>query len=137
MATQVPQEVTMPAITLLRIVAVLTAVSVTAACNDSFSVPPNDPSTGTLTVVPRSATIHAGEVAVFKASLKDEFGDQIATNMRWTSSDDAIATVSASGEVFGRAEGRAVITADALGKSQTSVVQVLARKQKKDGEEIQ
>jgi uncharacterized protein YjdB len=137
MATQVPQEVTMPAIMLLRIVAVLATVGVTAACNDSFSVPPNDPSTGTLTVVPRSATIAAGQVAVFKATLKDEFGDQIATNMRWTSSDDAIATVSSSGEVFGRSVGRAVITADALGKAQTSVVQVVARGQKKDSGVVQ
>ena len=122
----------MRAITLLRIVAVLAAVGVTTACNDSFSTPPNDPSTGTLTVVPRSATIHAGEVAVFKATLKDEFGDQIATNMRWISSNDAVATVSSSGEVFGRREGRAVITADALGKFQTSTVQVLARGPKKE-----
>jgi uncharacterized protein YjdB len=122
----------MRAITMLRFFAILSVLSLTGACNDSYSAPTSDPSTGTLTVVPRSATIMAGQVAVLKASLKDEFGDAIETSMRWTSSDDAIATVSSSGEVLGRSVGRAVITADALGKFQTSTVQVLARGPKKE-----
>jgi uncharacterized protein YjdB len=122
----------MRAITMLRCFAILSVLSLTGACNDSYSAPTSDPSTGTLTVVPRSATIMAGQVAVFKASLKDEFGDAIETSMRWTSSDDAIATVSSSGEVLGRSAGRAVITADALGKFQTSTVQVLARGPKQE-----
>jgi uncharacterized protein YjdB len=122
----------MPAITLLRSVAVLAALGVTAACNDSFNPPPNGSSTGTLTVVPRSATIRAGQVAVLKASLIDEFGDPIETSLRWSSSNDVVATVSSSGEVLGRSEGHAVITADALGKLQTSTVEVLARGPKKE-----
>jgi hypothetical protein len=137
MVTQALTEVTMRTAPVLRTAAILATLSISAACNDPFDPPASDPSAGTLTIIPRMATIHPGEVALLRASLKDEFGDAIETNLQWTSSNDAVATVSATGSVLGRSAGRVVITANALGKSQTSVVQVLARTQKKDSGDVQ
>jgi len=48
--------------TVSRIIAALSAISLLGACNDSFSPLPNDPSFQGLTVVPRSATLQAGQV---------------------------------------------------------------------------
>jgi uncharacterized protein YjdB len=122
--------------TMSRIVAALSAITLLAACNDSFSPPPSVPSLEGLTVVPRSATLQAGQVVALKASLIDEHGDRLdGFIVSWRSSDDAVATVASSGEVVGRSVGHAVITASAAGKSQTSTIQVLARASKPDPED--
>jgi uncharacterized protein YjdB len=81
-----------------------------------------------MTVEPRNATIQAGQVLPLKATLIDEHGNRLdGVGISWTSTNDAVATVSRSGEVFARAAGRAVITASALGKSQFSTIHVRAR----------
>lgn len=119
--------------TVSRIIAALSAITLLGACNDSFSPPPNVPSLQGLTVVPRSATLQAGQVVALKASLTDEHGDRLdGFIVSWRSSNDAVATVATSGEVVGRSVGHAVITASAAGKSQISTIQVLARGQKPD-----
>jgi uncharacterized protein YjdB len=119
--------------TVSRIIAALSAISLLGACNDSFSPAPNDPSFQGLTVVPRSATLQAGQVVALKASLTDEHGDRLqGFVVSWRSSNDAVATVASSGEVMGRSVGRAVITASVAGKTQISAIQVLARGQKPD-----
>jgi uncharacterized protein YjdB len=121
----------MNAKTMSRIIAALSAITLLGACNDSFSPPPNDPSFQGLTVVPRSATLQAGQVVALKASLIDEHGDRLdGFIVSWKSSNDAVATVASSGEVFGRSVGFAVISASAAGKSQISTIRVLARGQK-------
>jgi uncharacterized protein YjdB len=72
-------------------------------------------------------------VVALKASLTDEHGDRLdGFIVSWRSSNDAVATVASSGEVFGRGVGFAVITASAAGKSQISAIHVLARAQKPD-----
>jgi uncharacterized protein YjdB len=124
--------------TMSRIIAALSAITLLGACNDSFSPPPNVPSDQGLTVVPRLATLQAGQVVALKAILIDEHGDRLDRfTVSWTSSNDAVATVAGTGEVLGRAVGHAVITASAAGKSQISTIHVLARGQKPDskGEE--
>ena len=81
-----------------------------------------------MTVIPSSAIINSGDVVALKARLNDAFGDPIdGVTVKWTSSDDAVAIVASNGEVFGRQEGDAVITANAQGKSQIANIQVLAR----------
>jgi uncharacterized protein YjdB len=123
----------MNATTMSRIIAALSAMTLLGACNDSFSPPPSVPSLQGLTVVPRSATLQAGQVVALKASLIDEHGDRLdGFVVSWRSSNDAVATVASSGEVVGRSVGFAVITASAAGKSQISAIHVLARAQKPD-----
>jgi uncharacterized protein YjdB len=123
----------MNATTMSRIIAALSAITLLGACNDSFSPSPSAPSLQGLTVVPRSATLQAGQVVALKASLIDEHGDRLdGFIVSWRSSNDAVATVASSGEVVGRSMGYAVITARAAGKSQISAIHVLARGQKPD-----
>src|SRR5215211_8911965 len=99
----------MRVITMLRVVVALSALVLAGACNDAFSTPPNVPSSEGLAVIPRSATIQAGQVVALKARLIDEYGDQITGPVSWTSSNEAVATVAASGEVLGRSEGHVTI----------------------------
>ncbi|MEA2713376.1 MAG: hypothetical protein QOK27_1337, partial [Gemmatimonadales bacterium] len=123
----------MNATTMSRIIATLSAITLLAACNDSFSPSPSSPSLQGLTVAPRSATLQAGQVVALKASLIDEHGDRLdGFTVSWRSNNDAVATVANSGEVVGRSAGFAVITASAAGKSQISTIRVLARGQKPD-----
>jgi uncharacterized protein YjdB len=112
-------------------IAVLSALVVLAGCNEAFSPLPNAPSGasgGGLTVVPRSATIHAGQVVALRATLDDINGDRITdAEISWRSDNEAVATVTATGEVLGRAGGRAVIAASAEGKTQTSFIKVTGK----------
>jgi uncharacterized protein YjdB len=113
------------------IIALLSTLAVLAGCNEAFSPPPNAPSGisgGGLTVVPRSATIHAGQVVALRATLDDINGDRITdAEISWRSDNEAVATVTATGEVLGRAGGRAVIAASAEGKTQTSFIKVTGK----------
>jgi uncharacterized protein YjdB len=54
--------------------------------------------------------------------------------INWSSTDDAVATVSTTGEVLGRGVGQAIITASALGRSQSATIHVLARKAQSDSD---
>jgi uncharacterized protein YjdB len=122
----------MTAITRSRLVTVL-ALAAAIGCNEPFDTPPNEPSqTGTgLTVVPRNATIMAGQVVALKATFQDKFGDEVAgATVKWKSSNEQVATVAANGEVMGRSAGVATVSADAQGDIQTSGIQVLPREAK-------
>jgi uncharacterized protein YjdB len=121
----------MNATTMSRIIAALSSITLLAACNDSFSPPPSTPTLQGFTVVPRSATLQAGQVVALKATLIDEYGDRLdGFIVSWRSSNDAVATVANNGEVVGRSVGHAAITASAAGRSQISTIRVLARSQK-------
>ena len=121
----------MAAISLSRFLTALT-IAAASACSEPFSPPPNTPSLPSgLTVVPSSATIIAGQVVALKASMRDQFGDpMIGVTVRWTSSNEAVATVAATGEVLGRSVGNVAIVANVAGKTQTSAIHVLARSPK-------
>jgi uncharacterized protein YjdB len=122
----------MRAITMSRLVTVL-IVAAAAGCTEPFDTPPNEPSHpgGGLSVVPSSATIISGQVVALKATMRDQFGDAIAgVTVKWRSSNEAVATVAANGEVLGRSAGVATVTADAEGRTQTSGIRVLARPSK-------
>jgi hypothetical protein len=122
----------MRAITLSRTVAAFAVLTFAAACNDTSGPggQEENPNTGGMSIVPRNAIIGAGQVVALKATLRDEHGDRLDGVITWTSSNDAVATVSGTGEVFGRGAGHAVITASSLGKSQFSTIRVLARSPK-------
>jgi hypothetical protein len=108
------------------------AILVTAgACSDNFSPSPTRPGVADMTLVPRTATIHAGQVVALTAQVFDEFGERmVGVKYTWTSSNESVATVSLGGTVFGQGEGRAAITASAHGQAQTSSVHVLRREPK-------
>ena len=126
----------MRVIMLSRFVAALGVRATSVACNeDSLSPTPLPPAETGMTVVPRTATIHAGQFVGLEARIVDEFGDELGGAFAWSSSNDAIATVSDNGVVYGRSEGKAVITASALGKRQSSTISVLGRQGKPDGKD--
>jgi hypothetical protein len=86
-----------------------------------------------MTLVPGSATIRVGQVVVLRA-IDGNGGPLAGMGINWSSTDDAVATVSTAGEVLGRGVGQAIITASALGRSQSSTIQVLARKAEPDSD---
>lgn len=118
----------MRVISLSRTVAAFAALILAGACNDTSGPGGQGPGDTGMTVEPRNATIQAGQVLPLKATLIDEHGNRLdGVGISWTSTNDAVATVSRSGAVFARAAGHAVITASALGKSQFSTIHVRAR----------
>lgn len=123
----------MRVITLSRAVAAFAALTLAAACSDTSGPggQMGDLSTGGMNIFPRTATIGSGQTVALKATLIDDHGDRLdGVFVSWSSNNDAVATVSATGEVLGRGAGNAVITASALGKSQFSTIRVLARSPK-------
>ena len=122
----------MRVITMSRIVVTLSALTLAGACNDEpFGPVPPPPTGGNLAVVPRNATLKQGQVVALQASLIDEHGDRlIGFPTAWRSSDDAVATVANTGEVYGRTAGFAVITATAAGKSQIATIRVVPKESK-------
>jgi len=83
-------------------------------------------SVATVTVAPANASIYPGETQRLVATLLDASGrPTTASSLKWSSSDQGIATVSSDGLVTGVAKGTAVISAQAQGKRATATVNVL------------
>ena len=97
---------------------------VAAACT-SESLGPATSGDGSMTVVPSTATIGQGQAVQLTARLVDEFGDPLNAKVSWSSSNPSVATVSVSGTVLGRREGRAAIIASAGGLAQSAAVHVI------------
>ena len=82
-------------------------------------------SAGSVTVSPPADTIAPGDTLRLVAEAYDESGHLVAgAEFTWSSSNLAVATVSASGLVRGAGEGRATITASAGDASGTSEITV-------------
>jgi len=79
------------------------------------------PSVKNVTVTPSSATIQAGNTVQLTATSKPA-----GATFTWSSSNQSVATVSATGLVTGVAAGTAMVSATASGKSGTSVITVTA-----------
>src|SRR5436309_1202107 len=78
-----------------------------------------------VTVSPATANVFAGATTQLSATLKDAAGNVLTGRaVAWTSSNTAIATVSAAGLVTGVAAGSAMITATSEGQSGTASVTV-------------
>lgn len=105
----------------------MAAVSVAIACGS------DDTPTGTAAVVgvtlsTPSAAVFVGATSQLTATAKDASGNVVSgATVAWTSSSDAIATVSASGLVTGVAPGTATITATSNGKTATATVTVTTK----------
>ena len=81
----------------------------------------------TVVVTPPTASIAVGGTAQLSASARDANGAALPGRLvGWSSSDEAVATVSSTGLVTAVKVGSATITASSEGKSGTSVVTVTA-----------
>ena len=73
-------------------------------------------------------TLTVGDTKQLSATVKDAAGNTIGRPLTWATSDQSIATVSASGLVTAKAPGTATITASADGKSGSLSITVVAPK---------
>lgn len=107
---------------------IMAAVIVATACGSDDA-----PLTGTaavvsVTVSPASPSVLVGATTTLTAAAKDGSGNAVSgATVAWTSSSDAIATVSPAGVVTGIAPGNATITATSNGKTATAAVTVVSR----------
>ena len=96
------------------------------ACNDGNENAGAPRTVASVTVTPATATVAIGATTQLTGSALDSDGGTVTgTTLAWTSTAEAIATVSSTGLVTGVAEGEAkVIAASANGKADTAVVTV-------------
>jgi len=81
---------------------------------------------GSVTVAPSSSSIISGQSGTLTATVKDISGTVVSDRtIAWSSSNESVATVSASGVVTGVAPGTVTITASAEGKDGTATVNIL------------
>ena len=79
----------------------------------------------TVTVIPATVNLVAGDTTMLRAALTDSTGSALFGRLiEWTTSDAGVATVLASGFVRAVAAGTVTITATAEGHSGTAVVTV-------------
>jgi trimeric autotransporter adhesin len=80
-----------------------------------------------VTLQPDTATIRVGASTALTPTVKDVTGAVVSDrDIAWTSSNVAVATVSATGVVTGRAVGTATVSATSGGKSGSAFVTVVA-----------
>lgn len=124
----------MRALTMSRVVAAITALTVAGGCNDqgpSDQEPPRPDAT--MLLAPTSLTIDPGQTVVLQAMLIGRDGQPLqGVTVHWTSTNSAVASVSPSGEVFGRGAGQTVIIASASGLVRTASVRVVGRGPKQE-----
>ena len=91
----------------------LTILSFSAlSCGDDDSSGPSEDPVATVTVTPAAGTIAPGETLQLEAAARDAAGGTLTgRDITWSSSDEAVATVSEAGLVSGVADGEATITA--------------------------
>ncbi|HKT07315.1 MAG TPA: Ig-like domain-containing protein [Gemmatimonadaceae bacterium] len=83
------------------------------------------PAVASVQLTPSSADILVGDVLQLVATPRDADGNALTgRTITWSSSNQAVATVSSSGSVSGVAQGTAVITATSEGVSSTSDITV-------------
>lgn len=76
-------------------------------------------------IVPDTATVSVGGTKAYAVVVRDRFGITVpGAAVSWSSSDLAVATVSAAGLVTGLAPGTATLTAASGGRSDTALVTV-------------
>lgn len=93
----------------------------------SVQVSTVSPAVATVTVTPASVPVPLGGTAQLTASVRDTRGAALTNRVvAWTSSNSAIATVSALGLVTGVGAGAATITATSEGQGGTALVTVIS-----------
>lgn len=98
-------------------VGVLAAIVALAACGGEDGTGPGDPTITEIVVTAGSSSLAAlGATLQASAEARDADGDPVpGVSFTWSSSDDGVATVSASGLVTAVGNGAATITASASG----------------------
>ena len=94
--------------------AVVAAALLTAACENGATPPRLAES---VAVTAPAASLMEGDTMRLSTAVRDVSGNVIDRPVTWSSSSDAVATVSAAGTVLGVAPGAVTITAAADGKS--------------------
>ncbi len=95
-----------------------------AGCEDALS--PAVP-VAAITITPDTATITSGATLQLGATLIDSAGQLLTgRTVAWSSSDTFMATITGTGLVTGRRQGRVTITARAEGKAGTARITVFA-----------
>jgi len=89
------------------------------------TVPGGDAVSG-VAVSPSSATLDVGRTLQLTATLLDGNGQEVSGDVSWTSSNNAVASVTENGLVTAVAEGGATITASAGSQSGGAVVTVVS-----------
>jgi hypothetical protein len=85
-----------------------------------------NPEVAVVTVTPNPATVPIGGTQAFEADLRDRNGNRLQRTPAWTSTNEAAATINASGVATGVGSGVTTITATADGASGSSELTVLA-----------
>jgi serine/threonine-protein kinase len=85
-----------------------------------------EPKPAKVIVRPAAVNMHKGGKIILSALVQDKRGKDLPKPVRWKSSDPAIATVSAKGEVVAKGAGPATITAEVDAVSATSAIVVEA-----------
>lgn len=89
---------------------------------------PTDPSpVATIQLLPAFDSVEVGSSAkLFVVLLKDASGEELrGRTVEWSSANEAVATVSADGQIHGVSTGQTIITAVSEGKSTTANVKVI------------
>jgi len=86
---------------------------------------PGTPPVGAVLVSPPTASLSVGNTAQFSVVVQDTAGNPLSgRTVTWTSSNNGVASVSATGLVTGVGAGSATISATSGGKSGTAMVTV-------------
>jgi|GEM_PF-1687571 len=92
----------------------------------STSAPNPSPILTTITVSPSTTSVSVGATKQFTDLSKDQFGSPISTSVTWSSSNNAVGTVTQSGLFTATSQGTTIITASSGGVSGTATVTVTA-----------
>jgi uncharacterized protein YjdB len=105
-----------------------TVTATTAGVSGTAAVAVTPVPVSTVTVTPSSVTVSVDQTTTLTAALRDAAGNELTgRSVVWTTSEPAIADVTASGLVVGVYGGIATITATSEGKSGTAQVSVPAK----------
>ncbi len=81
---------------------------------------------GSVEVAPASNQLLVGQTVQLQATVRDTGGNELTgKTVTWSSDDESVATVSATGLVEAKAEGRAIITAETEGVQGMATVDVV------------
>ena len=99
-----------------------------SACGGGDDGPTDPPGPSTITVSPATTTMtFIGQTRAFRATVRDAAGQNVTTQVSWTSSDPAVFTVDASGTVTAVSNGSGQLEASAQGVNATATVTVEQR----------
>ncbi len=114
------------AVSVLNNLGVYASVGVETVCNPGVApwTPPPPAPVASVTVSPAAASAQVGTTVQLTATLKDANGLPTTGTVTWTTSNGAVATVSASGLVTGIVVGTATVTATGGGQSGSATVTV-------------